>query len=227
MAELEIARLVVEHFKADGWTVFQEVPVDGPIADIVVQRDGRTGVIEVKDSMTLEVIGQAWRWLDMTHLVWIATPTKRTTRARQFAGTVLRQFGIGELFVFLNAGPHAGPLAVAQRLTPSHRPAIKDDRLLKALRAQHASGDYAEAGAQGGGGRFTRFRETCENLERTVAGKPGITLAEAVAATAHHYSSAASARASLRKGIEQGLVHGVRLRLEGARVELHPAEAAP
>jgi hypothetical protein len=80
----------------------------------------------------------------------------------------------------------------------------------------------AKAGAIGGGGRWTPFRDTCEQLRAVVASAPGITLKEGIAAIRHHYTSMASARGALAARIESGLVPGVRLERDGKAVRLYP-----
>ncbi len=55
ISEEDLARVVVEHFRANGWTVYQEVMYgryDGRRADLVADRNGELHVVEVKTSFS-------------------------------------------------------------------------------------------------------------------------------------------------------------------------------
>lgn len=100
------------------------------------------------------------------------------------------------------------PVALAAELQPEHK-------------------THAKAGAIGAGGRWTPFRNTCEQLARIVRSQPGVTLKAAVDELKHHYASDAGARSSLAHWIERGKVPGVRLsRSHGTHgsLVLHPTE---
>lgn len=100
------------------------------------------------------------------------------------------------------------PVALAAELKPEHK-------------------THAKAGAIGAGGRWTPFRDTCEQLARLVREQPGLTVKQAVDQIKHHYSTPSTARSSLTAWIADGKVPGVEMRrgLHGP-ITLYPASQA-
>lgn len=103
-----------------------------------------------------------------------------------------------------------------------------DPRFARALRERCQIGHktHAKAGAPSAGGRYTPFRDTCDQLAAVVRAVPGIALRDAIDQIRHHYGSTATARSTLPKWIEAGKVPGVEVRRVGRLLHLHPAGAA-
>jgi hypothetical protein len=213
-SEAELAQLVIDYLRQDGWAfVYQEVPFNGIAADIVVRNGNLIGVIECKQNLGLDVIEQAHRWRGLANLVWCATWTPK--RGYGFGKIVATEFGIG----IIDVDRH-------NHVTERKRPNFlrrKDERLLNALRPEMMSGEYGKAGSQMAN-RFTPFKETCIYLQEVVSGNPGIELKDAIKKLKrHHYASDAAARANLKKMIEQNVVSGVKINREGGKIILQPS----
>lgn len=230
---------VIAWLVEDGWTVYQEVDGGPGVADVVAVRGLLVHVVELKRSLSLDVIAQAARWRDYAHHVHVAVPVPpQTTVDRRFARQVLEWQGIGMVYVAAPGRDWTGrdqlppdvlrEIAagrVEQKLAPAllRRPPLAD-MLRGKLRPEHAT--YAAAGSTGGR-RWSPFVETCHQVVALVAKQPGIHLRAAIDGVRHHYSSSASARASLAHWIGQGKVDGVRLVQQGKALTLWPPGVDP
>lgn len=227
-SEQTLASIVIEHFEALGADVYQEVEVSGGVADIVAVVGPETWIIEVKRSLSLALIGQALDRRRLAHRVFIAAPQSRNVADVE---SVCAELGIGLLSIYA-AECYMTPERrwyVVEKV-PSRRWNSRPVALRAALKPEHKT--HAQAGAVGGAGRWTPFRDTCEQLARLVRAEPGIHLKEAIGRIRHHYRSAAGARSSLAKWIVDGKVLGVRLRAGGVLTpptteELLSADEAP
>jgi hypothetical protein len=187
------------------------------VADIVARVGAEIWIVEVKTSLSIALIVQAHGRRRLAHRTWIAAPY---TRGCAEAARVVGELGIGVMLVRTREWSDGASARVtiehdARRLTSNRRIPLAGK-----LRPEHKT--HAKAGAIGGGGRWTPFRDTCEQLRAVVASAPGITLKEGIAAIRHHYTSMASARGALAARIESGLVPGVRLERDGKAVRLYP-----
>lgn len=183
----------------------------GKRADIVGNLNGQLFVIELKKSLSLDVIAQACHWKRYAHRVSVAVPIRVGKRfnqrialhhdqTRKFAGAVLAWQGIGlleledryEIQIHERVAPFARFKVIAGLeacLVPEHR-------------------DFAVAG-NSEAKRWTKFRSTCEKLRQYVNEHPTCSLKEALAAIPHHYASLASARGALVPLLLKGVVEGV------------------
>ncbi len=216
VSEQAVAEVVVAYLEALGADVFQEVECAGGVADIVARLGAEIWVVEVKTSFSLALLTQAIERRRVAHRVYIAAPYSRGVS--NVAG-LCRELGIGMLEVAWSYGsPRVRECATSRRW--NSRPV----RLAAQLRPQHKT--HAKAGAVGGGGRWTPFRDTCEQLARVVRDAPGITLKAAIDGIKHHYSTNASARGSVAKWVGDGKIAGVELRRSPAGItQLYPTEA--
>lgn len=222
-SEQDVAAVVVAHLAALGADIYEEVTIPGGVADIVARVGAELWLIEVKTSLSLALIVQAYGRRHLAHRTWVAAPC---TRGCQEADLVIRELGLGLMIcrnVRSDEAPHASyeaprvdTIVDARRLTSK-----RCLSLAKRLQPEHKT--HAKAGAVGGGGRWTPFRSTCEQLARIVTGQPGISLKEAISTISHHYASDASARGSIVARIESGLVPGVRMERDGKLLRLQPA----
>ena len=216
MKETEIGAAVAAEFRAEGWDVFCEVQVGAnePICDLVARRGSLLWAVECKTTRSIDVLDQAAYCIGCASLVSVAVPSKRQ-RIRGF-----RLDGWSELAEYRGIGVFGvGEAREVTRLTlPRVNRAIRFDWLSKALvDAQRSS----VAGAAGGG-HWTPFRNTCDQLRRIAAAEPGIGLRDAVDRIQHHYGKPSTARSALSKWIHAGTVKG--LRLDAGR--LYPAAEA-
>ncbi len=206
-SEQSIAAIVVAWLEALGADVYQEVQVSGGVADIVARVGFELWIVEVKTSLSLALVAQAFERRRLAHRVVIAAPA---TRALRDVLPIIAELGMGLLEVTPGETMHGAsiPPRVVERLA-SRRWNTRPVALARSLRPEHKT--HGKAGAVGGGGRWTPFRGTCEALASIVRSEPGITLKAAVAKTKHHYRSERSAISSLVHWVERGKVDGVKL----------------
>jgi hypothetical protein len=240
--ETDVGRAVVAYLRDMQWEVYQEVSTrhTGAVADIVATLGNLVWVIECKTSLTFEVVAQAIRWRrhGWAHYVSIAVPAtkkegKEFNEGRALAMKVLEREGVGcfkvvakEGFAYEEAtGKMSRPtvFVVQEAAKPSlHRSARYVDQVRGCLREEQKS----QIAGSAGGGHWTPFRHTCDQLRRVVKEAPGIAMKDALAKIEHHYHSDASARAALPKWIESGKIDGVCLVIEKRRRRLYPAPEA-
>lgn len=222
-SEQAVAEVVVAYLEALGADVYQEVTVSGGVADIVARVGAEIWIVEVKTSLSLALVVQAMERRRLAHRVYLAAPHTRNARDVEM---LCRELGIGLWTVTTGdfEGSHEYYQPKVQVRTTSQRWNRRPITLASKLQPEHKT--HAKAGAPGGAGRWTPFRNTCERLAEHVRRNPGTTLKEALTHVEHHYSSAACARSSLAKWIETGKVAGVQLVKENGRAVLMPTEAS-
>src|ERR1035437_4155725 len=106
MKETVLAKKLVTHFENRKYTCFKEVSKTGTGGaircdcyfikkekDIILE----TFVVEIKTSLSLKVIEQAYKWKAFTEKVYIGVPKpkKRPVKARKFAILVCKKLGVG------------------------------------------------------------------------------------------------------------------------------------
>lgn len=216
VAEEDIAKVAVEHFRAQGCTVYQEVQYGmyGKRADIVVDRDGSLHVIEVKTSFSEQLICQAITWKVMAEYVSVAVPfSKSLSKKRMLQFCKAAHEGLGVLYVRGNTVEVASPPR-KNEINPNYR--------LRDFLCEEQK-DYAPAG--NADSRFvTGFQLTCKALAELVAANPGIAQREAIGRIEHHYASDSTAYSALSHWIAQGSVRGVKGIKEKGRIRLYPKE---
>jgi len=227
-SEVELARVVVTHFEAMGWDVYQEVPIPGGIADIVAVLGPRVALIECKLHLSLDLLAQLRRRRGQAHLLYAATPQPSSKRGysegRAMAEWVLGQLGVGLLEVRRSYREHGTSWICKVERDAALLRRAETDKIRSSLRPEHKT--YAAAGSPNGG-VWTPFRATCTELASFVAAHPGCSMREAIDGIRHHYVSDVSARSALGGWIERGKVPGVRAELDGRRKRLYPIEVWP
>jgi hypothetical protein len=194
ISETEIAAKVIKWLDEQHWDIYQEVQFRnyGCRADIVAVRSGYVWVIECKTSLTFTVLEQADHW--QSHFRSIAIPSARSLQGRGFAYHIAVQY--------LNLGIlEIGDNGVRERTGPKlmryfHQ---SSKRMISQLREEHkstlAAGSY-------GGGYFTPYRQTMNEVKRFIARTPGCTLKEIMQDLSHHYASDTSAKTCIRLALE-------------------------
>ena len=205
LTEATYASIVVDHFEAIGADVYQEVGCAGGVADIVALVGAELWIIEVKTTLSLALVAQALDRRRTAHRVYIAAPFSRSFREVE---PLCREIGIGLLSVRM-PNDYENKWTVVE-----HAPSLRWNRKPVALRSklQPEHKTHAIAGTPNGAGRWTPFRDTCEQLARVVRTEPGISLKNAIAKIRHHYSTPAGARSSLAHWIGHKKVPGVAFR---------------
>lgn len=210
--ETVLGRQVVSWISCQEWTVYQEVQVfrGGQIADIVAERAGLLWVVEVKASLSLGVMDQAWGWKPYAQFVSVAVPA--ATRRPSILSAVLNHLAIGWLSI--------QDFDVVERVSPPLNRWARTARLKNVLTPEHKT--FAEAG-NSYGRRLTPWSMTCDRVRRKVRECHGLTLKELVSDLQHHYHSDATARSALYQWLRLGKVRGVEMRKEGNVLRLFPS----
>ncbi len=219
-SEAELAKLVIDWFRVQHWEIYQEVPFNGIAADIVVTKGPVVGVVECKKYLNLEVLEQCDRWVPHANFVWAAVWQPKRG-ANRFASKVCGDNGFGLINVSGNSIDYVYQRKKA--LFRRNTTGLLKDR----LRPEMKTGEFGKAGTNRGG-RFTPFRETCEQLSSVVLQNPGIELKAAIKLIKkHHYASDAAARVNLKKYIENGVISGLTSKIDSGKIKLYVAKNSP
>lgn len=224
-SEKELGKAVVDHYRANGWTVYPEI-CD---IDIVAVQETPTGKktigIECKKHFNLTVLAQAHDKKRHVDEMYVAV-SRGWKDHEQFGCMIARKFGFGVLFVDkkVKYSPKADPppwdsskkyhenmelrstktatYEVSEEVQPILEPR-KIFRLDKMLTPE--AENFAEAG-QFGAKHWTLFKKTASALTVYVKENPGKSMKEAIGNIEHHYRSYESARSSLSKAIRDGFI---------------------
>lgn len=226
-SEVVLGKRVVAWLQADGWDVYQEVQGyrGGSVADIVATKDGQVRVIELKASLSFELMAQANYWRFRSNEVFVAVPKAESSDGRNLAKLCFEWRGIGILEVHTPSHlewAEEKPSDLVRVWLKSSPNTSKDfaDFFLSKLRPEHKT--FAEAGTASGG-HFTEFKETCGKLRELALAEPGITITDAIKRIKHHYASVVSARQHLGTLIAAGKVRGLRAqRDEKKQLRIYP-----
>jgi hypothetical protein len=201
--ETDVARPIVGWLESMHWDVYQEVLCGGPRADIVALQGRLIWVVEVKTTLTLDVIEQAHNWLDHAHYVSIAVPDSRAHRT--MAQRVCRHFGIG---IFeIERGNH-----VAHRVGPRLGRSRVNKRWAVALRenCRPECKTWGEAG-NARSDFYSPFKGTCRAIVEFLEANGPSSVKTVMSGIDHHYRTESSARSSIVVWIAQGKVPGVEI----------------
>jgi len=190
LSEIEMAKVLIEYLKTEGWEVYQEVRHDAGYCDIVAVCGKIQWAIECKTSMGFPVLSQAYRWVrwGVAHYVSVGVPN---IRAGSMGAIVCEQFGIGAFRV----EGYGGGEIVKPRF----------HRYARGFRLSEEQKTFCPAGTSCGGG-WSPFKNTKQQIMNIVAVSPGIRFDEMIKRTDHHYGSLGAARSNLRAWISKGLI---------------------
>lgn len=98
LKESDLYEHVKQWLEARGWDVYPEVQpfAYDRRADIVALQGPSVAIVEMKTSLTYEVVRQAERWIGNAHYIWIAVPWRKVN---WFVAHYLREKRIGLLLV--------------------------------------------------------------------------------------------------------------------------------
>jgi hypothetical protein len=221
-SEAELATAAIAHLKAEGWTVYEEVRLRGDdrcdlvatravqarsaasASGLAAQQQVRIACLEAKVSLSFDVLGQAERWSDRAHEVWVVVPKPKRGSLNQFALKVATRFGIGVMTVDTETKRVRVRVEPVDRTPGPELVAHVTARLFPEQIGQGLAGTNK-------GGYVTRFSRTCAAIRDLVTRDGPTPLSKAVKAISHHYANDSSAVSSLRERIGRGVVPGLRL----------------
>lgn len=199
MTEQELASMVVDWLTGQHWDVYQEVQLryGGPIWDIVALRNNIVEIIEVKKSLTISVIEQAWRSINCAHYVVVAVPTLvRGTYARDsraFTYRICRDYGIGVYEI--------DKYDVINKVPPQlHRQ--NRNRIKKTINSLNENFKIHAKAGSANGGQWTPYRNTMNAVKSILIEHGPLTLKQIMEHLSdHHYSNDKSALTCIRKAL--------------------------
>lgn len=208
-SEQELGQVVVKLLQKEGWTLYYEVQLQelGNRADIVAVRSSTTVIIELKRSLSLDVLAQAiyWSRRKLSNQVWIIIPylllSTRRGKGRRLAEALCREWKVG-LFEVRGFDQYFQEAVSPENISDTNPAPIRE-----VLQDEHKT--WADPGTNRGG-HVTKFAMTRERVIAYVQANPGCTVAELVKAVKHHYSSDRGAGANLLKLTRNGLIKGLR-----------------
>jgi hypothetical protein len=220
--EVELGKFVVSWLRAQHWDVYQEVTFNTWVGDIVATSGPFVWAIELKTSLSESLVQQTLRWVPYAH--YTSAITLHSDRSRWLAKVVLRRFRCGLLEVtapLLHKGREIHDWLIRESIpAPFYRKAHASALRSCLLERQKT---FAAAGSAGGK-VWTPFKNTCAEVERIVAEKPGCTLKDLMKEIKHHYQSDSTARNRIPHFIREGLI---RVRIEpGHPMRLFPPNSS-
>lgn len=202
VSEVATAREVTNWLKIDGWDVYEEVALGYTDSlDILAIRGPILWAIEVKQTFSVALVGQAKRWIPHAHCVSVAVPFHKRGSASEGAVWICSTLGLGLLYATSNN--------VQQRVKPEFRRRVDADFLRKHVNIKQQDGSVPAGSASIA--RWTPWRLTVSELIKVVNDNPGVTLKEALKRMRHHYRTDSVANSSLSKYLRNGLIKELRL----------------
>jgi len=198
--ETDLAKALIASFDGTQYEIYQEVETLVGIADVVLKHANFLWAIEVKTSLSLQVLGQAFENKQLYHYSSICVPRVRANKGTAVAEKFCRDHGIGIFHARIDTCHNAA--------VETLRPRINRHARVKNVRLSEIQKTYADAG-NSNGDRWTPFNQTVNELKRYVTRNPGCRLKDAMAEIGHHYASIGSATSSIRTWIDKGVITGI------------------
>lgn len=185
LKESDLYPPVKKLLEAKGYDVYAEVTgVPGnwsSRADVVATNYPAVCVVEMKTSLSLELIEQAFSWIPMAHYIYIAIP-KRKKKVPVFVKKVLSQYGIGIIEVNTMYSFHASITHPARFNRPKYS---TDWKAL--LKPEHKT--WVQGGTNSGG-HVTHYKLTIQGVRDFLRRKgKWCTISEILEHCETHYAS--------------------------------------
>ena len=219
MKETDLAQPTIDYLESRNWDVYQEVPCGSGLADIVATLDEKIWVVELKKSLSLQLLDQAIDRCARVHYVSIGIPYRNMNTKHYYAvETILNHFGIGVFMV--------GASGCSEKRKPRLNEHPFRCELEKMLNALHPKMKQNKAGSLPGN-NWTPWKEWKKNVEKVVAENPGITPKQMVInlESIVPYSKPENAANAAVRYARNGLIGRVRVAKENNRLRLYPREA--
>lgn len=221
LKETDLAAPVTEHLEACGWDVYKEVPCGSGVADILAVKDNRIWVVELKRSLSLQLLDQAIDRHFKTHYVSVAVPMPKTSKpvvTSSAVNTVLNVYGIGVFMIKTGRSP------IIEVRKPDLFKDVWDKDIKRLLASLHPKMKKNIAGSTAGK-RWTPWKEWKKNVQNVVKANPGITPKEMVTRlpSIAPYRKNKNAMDAAVYYSRSGLLEGVTVRKVKGRLRLYPA----
>jgi hypothetical protein len=150
MKESDLFPPVKAWLESNGYQVYSEVSPQrlSTRADVVGITPQLTVVVELKQTLSLDLIEQAIDWIPHANYIYVAVP-KRKNELKRIVAQLLRQYGIGLLEVDLASGEiysrswrHAERPRLNRRISTSIKASLTDYHLTHSPDGGHAGGGY-------------------------------------------------------------------------------------
>ena len=200
MKETELAEVVVNWLQDYKWDVYQEVEssITLCVADIVAIQKHLSWVIECKTTLSLSLIRQADNWFGKANYISVAVPYPHKIGKDQiFVRRILEKLGIGLLYISNDDVKEEVRPQLNRYIYPKPKTYLKEEHKV-----------WAKAG-NNLNERYTPFQDTCGQILREIRLSPGLTVKELIGKINHHYRTPESAKGSLLKWGQEGLIKGV------------------
>lgn len=205
--ESEIGAILLPWLESEGWEVFPEVEIykTSPIADLVCRRGKIIWVIELKKSLTLDLLAQASYWERHANYVSVAVPAlkRKKERTTQFAERVLRDYGIG----LIKIQQQGRDFSIYEHIRPKFVRKVFPG-CFKILNEGHQKMGVAGTSSSE---RWTPFKETVQNVKAFLKKNPGATYKEVMSGIKHHWHTSTTGRQCLVKYLRTGVIKGIRV----------------
>jgi len=207
MTETELGELVIKWLKETHtkWEVFEEIRPSkypgSPIADIaLINSQSEIWVIELKRSLSLEVIRQAYEWQVDYRSIATWQPKRPSKKTGFWYGYIKHNMGIGTILVNDVTG------SVREVREPSHKyvgiTSYPKKHFIEIMRSGKTEG-FGKAGSKDGG-HWTPYKESMKAVRGYVQNNPGCGVGDIVRDLGKlHYASAHSARTNLVKNLNE------------------------
>lgn len=180
--------------ESHGYTVYSEVKGPEGRADIVATHGPELIVVELKTSLSLDLMEQALNWRHHAQRVYVAVPRPKA-RVNYFATTVLHREGIGLILVDFSYR-YDTPTADLQHFPRAAFNRKASPYLRNGLCEEQRSGP---PGGSSGGGYVTEYSLTMERvrdfLRRTTRDGEWVTITDILADVETHYMAPKSSLA--------------------------------
>ena len=195
ISEVEMGEHLVGWVSSKGWEVYQEVQFrwGSKVADVIAVNDqNEVWVIEIKTSLSLQVLEQAFSWNEV-HYKSIAVPHSR--RRSNFGYMVAKKFDLGVILVT--------PDYVEERVKPVRlEPDEKNVKTYRLDRLTELHKNYSKAGSKSGG-YLTPYKYSIMEVKKYIEENPGCTIKQMVDSLgAMHWAHDKSAKNNLRVALQ-------------------------
>jgi len=190
--ETDLFDPIKQYFESRGFEVYSEVLAGQGTrrADVVIRHGSVVSVIEMKTTLSLDLLEQANRWISRAHYVYIAIPMPKNRRINEYARKCLSRDGIGVLLVDCRQNDfyydNGDEYMIWTDLKPKiHRKIVNhwDKYLTEAHKTSIPGGSK-------GGGYITPYKTTIDGVKRCLKNHPeGIELNQLILMVQTHYAN--------------------------------------